>query len=231
MTDAYPGREVERASSLNLVLRWLVLLGTPLLVAVEMAFFHPILEGDLQSALFPIADFWLALHVVQLVLFGLLGLAAYLLLDGVGGIFATISRLAVAIYVVFYNAADSVAGIATGILARGAAELSDGEQAAVAWAATRLFNDPTKQLLYITGSYAWSFGLIAATFALYRAGAPRLPLVPLALAALPYIDVFGFDHSPPFNPLALTLFFLAALWLELAWRMRPKEIQPEPPPR
>ncbi len=202
----------------NPILRRIVLLGTPLAVALDVAFLHPILPGDVRTALFPVADLWLTLHVVQLVLFGLMGLALYLLLDWLSGIFAAVGRLAVAVFVVFYNAGDAVAGIATGILARGALNLSDGEQAAIAWAITRLFSDPTKQLIFLVGTYAWTVGLLAAAVALYRAGAPRLPLVPLALAAVPVIDFFGVDHSPPFNPLALALFFLAALWLELTWR-------------
>lgn len=220
-----------RKTSLNPVLRWLIVLGTPLVVAADVAFLHPILVGDIRTELFAVADLWLVLHVVQLVLFGLMGMAGYLLLDGLRGISAAIGRLAFAVFIVFYNAGDAVAGISTGILARGAADLPDREQAALAWAITRLFEDPTKQLIFFIGTYAWIAGLLAAVVALYRAGAPRLPLVPLALATLPYIDFLGFDHSPPFNPLALALFFLAALWLELAWRPseapEPKNTTPE----
>jgi len=213
----------------NIVLRRIILLGTPLVVAVDVMFLHPILDGDVKVELFPVADFWLALHVVQLVLFGLMGVAVYLLLDGLSGIVAVIGRLAVAIFVVFYNAGDAVAGISTGILARGALDLPDGEQTAAAWAIAKLFTDPTKQLIFMIGSYAWSVGLLAAAVTLYRAGAPRLPLVPLALAGLPYIDFSGFDHSPPFDPLALALFFLAVLWLELARRKPvPDEVESSP---
>ena len=204
----------------NLIVRRVVLLGTPLAVAVDVVFLHPVLNGDIRTELFPVAGLWLVLHVVQLVLFGLMGVAAYLLLDGLSGIFAAIGRLAIAVFVVFYNAGDAVVGISTGILARGALDLPAGEQVAVAQAIAKLFGDPTKQLIFMIGSYAWSVGLLAAAVALYRAGAPRLPLVPLALAAVPYIDFSGFDHSPPFDPLALALFFLAALWLELARRKR-----------
>lgn len=204
----------------NLILRRSIMLGTPLVVAADITFLHPVLNGDIRTELFPVANLWLTLHVVQLVLFGLMGVAAYLLFDGLSGIFAVIGRLAIAVFVVFYNAGDAVAGIATGILARGAADLSDREQAAIAWAISRLFADPTKQLIFAIGSYAWSVGLLAAAAALYWAGAPRLPLIPLVLAALPYIDFFEFDHSPPFNPLALALFFLAILWLELTWPKR-----------
>jgi hypothetical protein len=204
----------------NLVLRRIILLGTPVVLAADVAFLHPILPNGVREDLFPVANLWLTLHVVQLVVFGLMGVAAYLLLEDVRGTAATIGRLAIAVFVVFYNAGDAVAGIATGILVRGAADLPDAEQAAVAWATTKIFEDPTKQLIFIIGSYAWSLGLLAAAVALYRAGAPRLPLAMLALAASPFINFFDFDHSPPFNPVALGLFFLAALWLELAWQKR-----------
>lgn len=213
----------------NLVVRRVILLGTPLAVAVDVVFLHPVLNGDVRTELFPVAGLWLTLHVVQLVLFGLVGVAAYLLLDGLGGIFAAIGRLSVAVFVVFYNAGDAVAGISTGILARGAVDLPAEEQVAVAQAIAKLFADPTKQLIFAIGSYAWSVGLLAAVIALNRAGAPRLPLVPLALAAVPYIDFSGFDHSPPFDPLALALFFLASLWLELARRKQRPPDEAETP--
>lgn len=204
----------------NLILRRTILLGTPLVVAIDVMFLHPVLDGDVRVELFPVADLWLTLHVVQLVLFGLMGVTVYLLLDGLSGIVAAIGWLAVAVFVVFYNAGDAVAGIATGILARGAIDLPAGEQVAVAQAIAKLFADPTKHLIFMIGSYAWSVGLLAAAVALYRAGAPRLPLVPLAVAGVPYVDFSGFDHSPPFDPLALALFFLAVLWLEFTRRKR-----------
>ena len=204
----------------NLILRRTILLGTPLVVAIDVMFLHPVLDGDVRVELFPVADLWLTLHVVQLVLFGLMGVTVYLLLDGLSGIVAAIGRLAVAVFVVFYNAGDAIAGIATGILARGAIDLPAGEQVAVAQAIAKLFADPTKHLIFMIGSYAWSVGLLATAVALYRAGAPRLPLVPLAVAGVPYVDFSGVDHSPPFDPLALALFFLAVLWLEFTRRKR-----------
>ena len=204
----------------NLILRRTILLGTPLVVAIDVMFLHPVLDGDVRVELFPVADLWLTLHVVQLVLFGLMGVTVYLLLDDLSGIVAAIGRLAVAVFVVFYNAGDAVAGIATGILARGAIDLPAGEQVAVAQAIAKLFADPTKHLIFMIGSYAWSVGLLATAVALYRAGAPRLPLVPLAVAGVPYVDFSGVDHSPPFDPLALALFFLAVLWLEFTRRKR-----------
>jgi hypothetical protein len=202
------------------IFRRIVLFGTPLAVATDIIFLHPTLGGNIRTDFFPVADFWLALHVVQLVLFGLMGMTVYLLLDGVSSIAAAISRLAVAMFIVFYNAGDAVAGVATGIIARSAVQLSTEKQAAVADAIARLFSDPVTQLIFVVGACAWSLALLAAAVALYQCGAPRLPLIPLALAGLPFIDLFGFVHSPPFNPIALALFALAVIWLELASRKR-----------
>jgi hypothetical protein len=217
--ETFRGPRGRSEGSFGLILRRIVLLGTPVVVAVDVIFLHPIFTEGV-SGMFAVANWWLALHVAQLVLFGLMGVAAYLLLAGLRGIPAAISRLAIAVFVVFYNAGDAVAGIATGILARGALDLPVGEQAAATWAITKILTDPTKQLIFDIGSYAWSLALLAAALALYRAGTPRLPLVPLVLAASPFYDFFWFDHGPPFDPVSLALFFLAALWLELRTRRK-----------
>jgi hypothetical protein len=41
----------------------------------------------------------------------------------------------------------------------------------------------SEKLLFDIGRYAWIVALVTAAVALYRAGAPRLPLVLLALLA------------------------------------------------
>ena len=63
------------------------------------------------------------MHVVQLVLFAFMGAALWLLTDGLRGTATTVSRLGAAVFVVFYGAGDTLMGIATGILARGAGDL------------------------------------------------------------------------------------------------------------
>jgi hypothetical protein len=59
---------------------------------------------------------------------------------------------------------------------------------------------------------AWIVALVTAAVALYRAGAPRLPLVLLALLAY----LVTFDHAFPFGSLTFGGFFVLAAWLELA---------------
>src|SRR5215204_2887943 len=93
-------------------------LGTPLTLAL-LEFFHPLVSRDVAGTLFPVAGWWVTLHVVQLVLFALMGAALWLLTDGLHGIATTVSRLGAAVFVVFYGAGDTLMGIATGILAQG----------------------------------------------------------------------------------------------------------------
>jgi hypothetical protein len=50
--------------------------------------------------------------------------------------------------------------------------------------------------------------------ALYYAGAPRPPLLLLALSF-----IFGV-HARPTDPLGMAFSFLAAVWLELGWKQR-----------
>ncbi len=197
------------------LLRRLILLGTPLSLAVLMLF-HPSPYDDVAGALVPIAGFWTVLHAVQFVLFALMGWAVWLLVEGLGGIAATVSRVAAAVFVLFYDVGDAVAGIATGILAGRIAGAPDGERAGLVAAVEALFADPTKSLAFTVGIYAWVLALVAAGVALRRAGAP---LAPILLLALPAFFV-TFDHAFPFGSLTFASFFLVALWLELSWRRR-----------
>ena len=190
--------------------RRLVLLGTPLALAVLMLF-HPAPYDDVLGALIPMAGWWILLHVIQFVLFALMGAAVFLLVDGVRGAMATIGRLAAAVFVIFYDAGDAVAGITTGILARSAQGLPVEKQAVFAEAIRAIFSDPTKNLLFEIGIVAWVVALVAVAFALYVAGAPRLPLLLLVFPAV----FMNFDHAFPFGSLTFGTFFLIALWLEL----------------
>jgi hypothetical protein len=79
-----------------------------------------------------------------------------------------------------------------------------------------LFRDPTKNLFFTVGIFAWIVALVAVAVALFWAGAPRTPLFLLPLP----VFLMSFDHAFPFGSLTFGSFFLAALWLELAWRKR-----------
>lgn len=202
----------------NLSLRRLVLLGTPLALAV-LEVFHPqpdsVAEGVEQGAWF----MWF--HLIQLLLTGLIALAVYLLTDGLEGWPVSVSRWAIGVFAVFFSAYDAAAGVATGFVLRSAQELSVEGQTAVYETAIDM---PGLSLIFglsIVGTSAWVVALVAAAIALRRAGASRGPFVLLILAG---IFLLG-GHIFPWGTLAFGCFFLAAAWLELgsgtltsAWR-------------
>ena len=208
--------------SSNLILRRVVLLGTPLVTAVVMLF-HPSPYSDLAGELVPIAGWWTVIHTIQFVLFAFMGAAVWMLTDGLGGVAATVSKVAAVMFAIFYDIGDAVAGISTGILAGRAADASAAEQAALIGGAEALFQSPVKNLVFAVGINAWAVALIAAAVALFWAGAPR---VPLFLLALP-VYFMSLDHAFPFGSLTFGSFFVAALWLELAW---PKPISDKTDP-
>ena len=153
----------------------------------------------------------MALHTIQFVLFAFMGAAIWLLTEGLDSFAATTSKVAAVVFALFYDIGDAVAGISTGILARSATNLPSGEQAAIAGAVEILFRDPTKNLFFTVGIFAW---LVAAAVALFWAGAPRAPLFVLPLP----VFFMSFDHAFPFGSLTFESFFLTVLWIELAWR-------------
>jgi hypothetical protein len=213
------GRPVE----LHPTLRRVVLLGTPLALAI-LEFFHPRVSRDVAAGtLFPVAGWWVTLHVVQLVLFALMGAALWLLTDGLRGIATTVSRLGGAVFAVFYGAGDALLGIATGILARGAGDLPTEVREGRAEAIAMIFEDHFVRVLYFVGELGWLVGLLAAVVALHAGGSPRLPLVLLVLSGC---VLLVFDHPAPYGPIVFGSFFVGALWLELTWGRRPVDRRP-----
>jgi hypothetical protein len=197
----------------NPLIRRLIFLGTPLTLTILMLF-HPWPYRDVLGQLVPIAGWWTTLHTLQFVLFAFMGAAVWLMTDGLRGVAVIVSRLGALVFVIFYNIGDAVAGISTGLLAMSiAADAPSGQRAtAVAGAIETLFRDPIKSLFFTIGEYGWDVALIAAAVALYRAGAPRVPLL---LLALPVILIHQ-DHAVPYGSFTFGSFFVVALWLELS---------------
>src|SRR5918993_2652968 len=203
------GKEEEKVQ-FGLTSRRIVLLGTPLAITV-LLLFHPSPYDDVAGELMPIAGWWIALHTIGFLLFALMGVALWLLTAGLRGVFATVSRVAAVVFALFYDAGDAIAGISTGILASSAEAGALGERIAVG-AIETLFADPFKSLLFDIGRYAWIVALVLAAVALWRAGAPRLPLVLMALPAY----LVTFDHAFPLGSLTFGTFLVIAAWLEFA---------------
>ena len=97
------------------VLRRLVLLGTPLALAI-LEVFHPKPSGVSDAVEQGAWFMWF--HIIQLPLIGLMVLAVYLLTAGLEGRAVVVSRWAIGVFAVFFSAYDAAAGIATGYALR-----------------------------------------------------------------------------------------------------------------
>ncbi len=133
------------------------LIGVPLAWAV-LLLFHPTGEGeaityaDLSDKLTP----WLVVHLGMLVFIPLMGVAVYLLLRGVEGAAAQVSRVALVIFVLVYGAWEALVGIGSGILVNEINGLPEGERATAAG----LVEDYNDNVLIR------AFGVLAASAAL-----------------------------------------------------------------
>src|SRR5690242_5169703 len=101
------------------ILRKLVIFGVPLVLGlIETA--HPALWPN--DPIFPvvhaIATWWTVLHVLQVPLFALLGLAVLFLIEELKTPFATISRYSIILFIVVYPAFDAAVGISSGLICR-----------------------------------------------------------------------------------------------------------------
>jgi hypothetical protein len=195
------------------VLRRLVVLGTPLALAI-LEFFHPEQPSGASEAVEQ-GGWFMWFHIIQVPLIGLIALAVYLLTDGLEGRAVSVSRWAIGVFAVFFSAYDAAAGIGTGYALRNAQGLSAEGQAAVYEVVKDLplFSLPFG--LSIVGTLGWAVALVAAAMALRRAGASRGPFILLIVAG---VFLMG-GHPYPAGTLAFGCFFLAAAWLELAQRV------------
>jgi hypothetical protein len=204
-------------------LRRLILFGTPLLTGI-LLLFHPLpdqtetrpldqLVGlDICTLMAPIADQFLAVHVLFALALAPLGLTVILLLDGVRGIAATISRVSAFVFAVTYIMYETIIGTVTALLVRGTAGLPPDEQAVIGAAVYRNFADPIlgdlPSVLSVVAWLSWLLAVILAAFALRRSGKP---LVPCILLGLSFVFI---SHASLLGPIGMLLFLLAVVALE-----------------
>ena len=156
-------------------IRRIIVLGTPLAVGI-LNLFHPS-----SQAIRPNLAWWITLHILNLPLFALLGLAAILLLDGKLGALATCSRALLAIFAVLYPAFDAMVGIGSGMMIRFATTLPASQQGPIVLATREFFRFGTPAItIALVGSMAWLLGLLAAAVALARPVWSRWLVISLA---------------------------------------------------
>jgi hypothetical protein len=180
----------------RLALRRLLLLGTPLALALLMVVHQLIDQFERPGA-------FLTLHLILLPLFALMGVAVWALLEGVSGAVAWASRVAAFVFLVGYVALDAISGIAaSAILASGAAWSTEATRA--------LFTSGPAAIPTMVAVLAWRVSVLLAAWALYRAGRPLAPLVLLVATAV----WLNNDHGGVRGVVVFGGFALAAAWLE-----------------
>jgi hypothetical protein len=184
----------------------------PLVLAVALLF-HPAGGENVYAGVRDDVDAWLAVHTVFLFAVPLLGIAAYVLLAGLDSVAATVSRIALVFFLVFYTAYEVTVGVDTAILVDYANGRSAEEQAVLGRAIQdlnrdSLVSDPSVAL--VLGTLGWVVAMLAAAVALRRDGIGWPAAVLVGLAALFAI------HPPPLGPIGLVCFAAGALLVERA---------------
>jgi hypothetical protein len=197
-------------------LRHVFLLATPLALAVVL-WWHPPGGDEIFADVRHDVNAWSTVHTAFLLFIPLLGLAAFLVLRGLESRAATVSRVALVFFLVFYTAYEVTVGVGTGILVDYANGLPTDDQDVLA-GAIQAYNendvlaDPVSVSL-VLGFFGWVVAMIAAAVAVRRAGAGWAATLLLAGAALFAI------HPPPIGPIGLACFAAAAVLIE-RWRGR-----------
>jgi hypothetical protein len=205
------------------VFRRLFVVLVPLGLAIAL-WWHPPGGTEIYADVKDDVDAWIFVHTSLLLFTPLLGIAAFMLLRGLEGRAAALSRIALVFFLVFYTAYEVTIGLGTGILVDYANGLPPAEQAAVADAiqhynGNAILADPSISL--VLGFLGWVVAMLAAAVALHRAGAGWPVTILVGVAALFAI------HPPPVGPFGLVCFAAAAVLIE---RARAREASALPPP-
>jgi hypothetical protein len=182
-----------------------VLLAAPLLWLLP-AFLHPM--GEPYEGIADEANLWIYVHVGQLVLTPFLAAGVWMLLAGIQSVPALVARAALALWLVFFSAFDAIAGIATGVLTRHANSLAGEEREGVVAAIDFLWADSQLagggfSILGNLGHFSWVLVAVAATVALYRAGASRV------VVGATFVSVLFASHSGLGAAVGLVALFVA----------------------
>jgi len=196
---------MERRAFTRLEIAFVV--GVPLAWGL-LLMFHP--TGD-TAAFYPVVSdevaAWEAVHIGMMLFIPLMAGVVYLLLRGVGGSAARLSRWALVPFIVFYTAFETLVGTGTGIVVNEVNGLPAAEAATGQKLAEALGESAIPAAFSVIGSVAWFVAIAAAAVALIRqAHAPRSVAFLLALSALPIVV-----HEPPFGPIGLALFAAAVV--------------------
>ena len=194
----------------------------PLLLAI-VEIFHPhphdLFDLDVQR--------WMFVHYAQIPLFPLAALSMALLVRDRTDWAARLCMAGMFVFAVAFTSFDTAAGLAIGLLVKGA--VASGHPESWRDMIDALWFDPVlggkgftdAPLMGLIGRLSLSFGAVAGAISLKRAGHGWLPVLLLAVASFG-INVFK-SHSWPGGPLTFGGMALAAGWIRwesLRWQAR-----------
>lgn len=186
--------------------RRLLLIAPPLVLA-GFSVLHPNPDYNAQAVM-DASTWFMVFHMVQLILVGLVAISVFLLADQFARASAWPTCIGMGIFLVFFSAYDSLAGIGTGLAMRGARGLPESQQDLVfdlvkTWPVA----EPWVVWLSLVGTGGWVLAVGYLAFTARAAGASRAQWVLLGSAA--FFLMLG--HPAPFGTLAFGSLFLAAL--------------------
>jgi len=187
---------------------WTLVLVPPLALAL-LEVSHPQPEQTV-SALMDGATWFTVFHLLQLALIGLVGLSVLLLARVVGGVHTWSLRLGLGLFLVFFSAYDTLAGVGTGLAMRSARGLTTTEAQGVFDVVKDWPGLGPVFALSILGTGGWVLAVGAVAVAARRRQFPRRVWVTLLLSA---VLLMG-GHPFPGGTLAFGSLFAAGL---LVW--------------
>jgi hypothetical protein len=123
---------------------------------------HPIAHSPLYDGIVHHVDWWISLHLLNLVGFPLVGFAGCLLTQGIHTPAAIVSRVVLAIFIPIYAAFDALAGIEIGTLVQLVNRLSPRQSAAFEPILTAYWSTDTIVGIAVVGSIAWTIAMLSA---------------------------------------------------------------------
>jgi hypothetical protein len=218
-----------------LVLLALCLVVAPAVLAV-MEIFHP--HGfsahvyDYLSTshhLYFGPKWWIALHLVQTPLVSAVGFGLLLATRGISGSLGWIARIVTALFIVYYAALDTIAGVAVGFLINHTTSWTGGRADAAHELVQYLFTNKgvggTGTALSEGASWLAFAAFSLTALVLARAGAPIL----VALLLVGGGVLIEIAHTNPYGPVGFACVLVASLLL-VPWRADLRtRIQPPPP--
>jgi drug/metabolite transporter (DMT)-like permease len=148
---------------------------------------HPMADVDFFTGVSANVTPWLIVHLGGAVLFPAMALVVWLLIRDLSSRPATVARIALPVYAVFYGVFEAVMGIASGVLAHAGSDLEGAERQGLAEAVNSIPTSPIvgdPGLFVSVGTIAWWVAISGAIMALKRAGASRASLVLLGIGGL-----------------------------------------------